>query len=252
MYFSKEDLDLFEKLDFPQKPVAVSLLREKPEGVERLDEKIRLCEMVRRAREREPFYADPENHNCEAGLHVLGYGDPPQPFTSGAFAYELKGYKSARAGSRPYHLNPMLCRNHNNFVAFSTLEKLSFEPDLLLLCTEGRSTQNVLRALLWSTGTILESRVTLSMECSWYIAYPYITGEINHFVGSVGYATHRGKVWEPGQIAVCIPYEKVPFLMENLREIPLTHEEEPWCGEEGLAFKKRIREKMGLDTTIID
>ena len=249
MYFSKEELEIFEKLEFPQKPVAVSLTIKQPEGIERLDEKIRVCDMVKRARERDPFYTDSENHTCEAGWSVLGYGDPPQAFTSGVFACELTGYKTPRAGSRVYHSNPKLAKNQINYVVFSTLDKLTFEPDLLLLCTDKRSTLLVLRALVWSTGHVLESKVTLSMECSWYIASPYITGEVNTFIGSVGFATHRAKTWAMGETAVCIPYEKVPMLMENLREMPW---EEPFYGEEGLEFKKRLREELGLDTSIID
>ena len=66
-----------------------------------------------------------------------------------------------------------------------------------------KSTLLVLRALVWSTGKVLESRVTLSMECSWYIAYPYITGEVNTFNGSVGYATQRAETWRPNEVAVC-------------------------------------------------
>ena len=38
MYFSQEDLDLFDKLQFPQVPVAVALTIIKPEGIERLDD----------------------------------------------------------------------------------------------------------------------------------------------------------------------------------------------------------------------
>lgn len=249
MYFSEEDLAKFEELNFPQKPVAVGLSIKKPEGVERLDEKIRLCDMVSLARVRDPFYTESEHHTCEAGWSVLGYGDPPQQFKSGTFACELTGFKTARAGSRPYHHNPKLIKKQINYVAFSTLDKLTFEPDLLLLCTDEMSTLRVLRALVWSTGKTLESRVTLTMECSWYIAYPYISGEVNHFPGSVGYATHRAKTWEPGETAVCIPYEKVQMLMENLRDIPRW---EPAMDEEGMKFKQDIRENLGLDTSIID
>ena len=249
MYFSENDLGLFEKLNFPQKTVAVSLLLNKPEGVERLDEKIRLCDMVTKAREREPFYTDGENHTCEAGWSVLGYGTPPQAFKSGAFACALQGYKTPRAGSRPYHLNLKLGKNQINYLAFSTLDKLTFEPDLLLFCTTDKSTLLMMRALVWSTGKVIESKVTLSMECAWYITYPYITGKVNTFAGSVGYATQRAKTWNPNEMAICIPYELVPMVIENLKEMPW---EEPFCGEDGLEFKKRIREELGLDTTIID
>lgn len=249
MYFSKEELEIFDKLEFPQKPVAIALTIKKPEGIERLDEKVRVCDMVSLARKREPFYTDSKNHTCEAGWSVLGYGEPPQPFTSGVFACELTGYRTPRAGSRPYHLNKKLAKNQINYVVFSTLDKLTFEPDLLLLCTTDKSTLLVMRALVWSTGKVIESRVTLSMECAWYITHPYITGEINTFAGSVGYATQRAETWRPNEMAVIIPQDQIPMVMENLRDMPW---EEPFYGEEGLEFKKRLREELGLETSIID
>jgi len=89
MYFSKEDLEIFKRLDFPQKPVAIALTIRQPKGIERLDDKIRVCDMVSLARKRAPFYTGSENHTCEAGWSVLGYGDPPHAFTSGTFACEL-------------------------------------------------------------------------------------------------------------------------------------------------------------------
>jgi uncharacterized protein (DUF169 family) len=251
MYFSKEDLEIIEKLDCPQKAIAVGLKLEIPKGIERLGENIRVCDMVKRARERAPFYADSDNHTCHAGWSVLGYGEPPPPFTSGEAASALMGYKTPEAGRRPYYYTHKLRKNSAKYVVFSTLDKLTFEPDLLLLCADAKQI-HLLRAVVWSTGKVLESRVTLSMECSWYIAYPIITGEINHFLGSVGYATHRAGTWNPGEVAICIPWSAVPAFMENLREMPWTM---PFYGPEGLEFKKKMLkrfEKVGIDQDTID
>ena len=74
MYFSKEDLEIFERLDFPQKPVAIALTIRQPKGIERLDDKIRVCDMVSLARKRAPFYTGSENHTstlCKAFRHLL-------------------------------------------------------------------------------------------------------------------------------------------------------------------------------------
>lgn len=251
MIISKEDMAIIEKLDCPQKPVAVGLKLEIPDGIERLDENIRVCDMVKRARERAPFYTDSENHTCDAGWSVLGYGDPPPPFTSGEAASALMGFKTPQAGRRPYYSVEKLKKGSAKYVVFSTLEDLTFEPDLLLLCAKAEQI-HMLRAVVWSSGKVLESRVTLSLECAWYIAYPIITGEINHFLGSVGYATHRAGTWNPGEVAICIPWCAVPGFMQNLREMPW---EMPFFGEGGVEFKKKMLkkfEKIGITQGSID
>ena len=53
--FKKEDLAILDKLNLEVKPIAVGLLNEIPDGIEKLDYPLSLCEMPRRAREVGPF-----------------------------------------------------------------------------------------------------------------------------------------------------------------------------------------------------
>ncbi len=53
-------------------PVGVSFLPVKPEGIERLDKSMALCEMINEAQHRDsPFYIDKDNEDC-AGAMMLG------------------------------------------------------------------------------------------------------------------------------------------------------------------------------------
>jgi len=72
MTITKKDLAILDKFEFGVQPVGVKFLAKRPDLVERLNENMTLCEMLKRAQEGNTFFADKENHTCEAGLYVLG------------------------------------------------------------------------------------------------------------------------------------------------------------------------------------
>ena len=48
-----------------------------PDRIQRLDENLAFCEMLKRAQEGKTFFADAQSHTCEAGLYVLGQAEAP-------------------------------------------------------------------------------------------------------------------------------------------------------------------------------
>ena len=90
MMLTKKDLAILDKFAFDVPPVGVKFLAKRPDNVERLAEKLALCEMLKRAQQGNTFFADAEDHTCEAGLYVLGQADSPEPFISGEFGAGLK------------------------------------------------------------------------------------------------------------------------------------------------------------------
>jgi len=66
----KTDLSVLKKLNFEREPVGVKFLYNKPEGIQRLENKLGLCEMLPEAHKGMAFYADEDNHEC-AGPLVL-------------------------------------------------------------------------------------------------------------------------------------------------------------------------------------
>lgn len=83
MTLTKKNLAILDKFDFKTQPVGVKFLVKRPDSVERLSENMAFCEMLKRAQEGDAFYADAENHTCEAGSYVLGQADAPEPFIGG-------------------------------------------------------------------------------------------------------------------------------------------------------------------------
>ena len=66
MTLTKTDLAILTKFDFNAPPVGVKFLAKRPDRVERLNEPMALCEMLKRAQEGDVFFVDKENHTCEA------------------------------------------------------------------------------------------------------------------------------------------------------------------------------------------
>ena len=118
----KKNLAILEKFEFGLPPVGVKFLPQPPDMVPRLDENLALCEMLKRAQEGKAFFADAQNHTCEAGMYVLGQADAPEPFISGQFGAGLQIYEAPRSASRLYHAKSSAgsFSLHNNIQSMSS------------------------------------------------------------------------------------------------------------------------------------
>ena len=158
MILTQEELGVLDKFDFDILPVGVKFLFQKPNMVERLDENMALCEMLKRAQEGNAFFADAQNHTCEAGLYVLGQADAPEPYISGVFGAGLGIFEDPRSAGRLYHYIPKIEKGVTNYVAFAPLDKLSFDPDVLIILAETSQTEILLRAMSYRTGQMWMSK----------------------------------------------------------------------------------------------
>jgi len=214
------DLSIFGKLDLEKPPVGVKYLFSKPEGIEPLDTKLALCEMLGEAQQRgAPFYFTKENENC-FGKATLGMiAESPAFAESGELGVKLEIFQDARANKRLFQVNPGLPKGTVNYVVFSPLDKINFEPDLLILMTNARQAEIVLRAMTYSTGELYESKTSTALSCSWLYAYPYLSGKVNYYITGLGFGSIGRKVFEPGWLLIAIPYNWLPTIAQNLKEM---------------------------------
>ena len=81
------------------KAVAVKLLaseEELPEGYDLIDEKVRHCEMIRKASYGEKFYSTIEQQSCLGGAGAIGLRDMPPKLASGEKYFELGRFKDLK------------------------------------------------------------------------------------------------------------------------------------------------------------
>jgi uncharacterized protein (DUF169 family) len=243
MDLNKESLEILNKFEFDIKPVAVKFLTEKPDKVTRLNENMALCEMLKRAQEGGAFFADLENHTCEAGPYVLGQADITEPFINGEFGAGLKIFDGTRSASRLYLHIPKIERGVVNYILFSTLDELSFDPDLLIILADPSQTEILMRAMSYRTGKMWVSKFTPAIGCAWTFVHPYLTGEVNYSVTGLGHGMKRRKLYPEGKQIVSIPFDVLPGILESLHNMPWVL---PAYEENGMEYVKELLDKLGL------
>ena len=245
----KTDLSIFKKFDFEKSPVAVKFLLNKPEGMEQVDKTMPFCQMIREAQERgTPFYFTKENEDC-FGAMVLGMMDTP-PFAEGGLLGEkFEIFQDARANKRLYQDLPKFPKGTVNYVALSTLDKLTFEPDLLILMATPSQAEIVLRAKSYSTGEAWDTRKTCVLGCAWLYVYPYLSGKVNHIVTGMSFGMKAHEVFPEGWILISIPWDWVPVITQNLKEMKwvlpsYTDGREKFLQRKGRVIEESAKEAM--------
>jgi len=213
------DLSIFKKFKFEKPPVGVKFLFFKPEGIEQIDKILPLCEMFKAAQQREtPFYFSKDNENC-VGKLVLGMEDMPLFVEAGELGPKFGIYQEPRANNKIYQYIPKFNRGIVNYVAFSPLNKLTFEPDLLILTATPSQAEIVLRAMSYSTGEIWAPKATPVLGCAWLYIYPYQSGKVNYTVTGLAFGMKAKQIFEEGWMLISIPYNWIPTITQNLKEM---------------------------------
>jgi uncharacterized protein (DUF169 family) len=243
MMLSKKDLSTLDKFAFDIPPVGVKFSAKRPDKVEKLAEKMAFCEMLKKAQQGNAFFADAENHACEAGLYVLGQADSPEPFISGEFGAGLRIFEEPRSASRLYLHIPTIGKGVIHYVAFSPLDKLSFDPDLLILLADTNQTEILLRAMSYRTGEMWESKFTAAIGCAWTYVYPYLSGKLNYTITGLGHGMRRRKLFPEGWQVISIPFDLLPSMLRTLQEMPWVL---PAYEADGQEFVGRLLNKLGM------
>ena len=174
--------------------------------------------MVREAQKEEPFYATVDNFTCVGPL-ITGMAEGDAVFESGHIGPALRIFEEARANRRLYHYITTLERNSVKYVAFSSIDKITFDPDVLILAADPTQLEIILRAMAYATGKQWTSQGTMVIACSWLMTYPYISGEMNFIITDVSHGMRAKQVFPPGTILISIPFDRINQIIEGLEKI---------------------------------
>jgi uncharacterized protein (DUF169 family) len=215
------DFSIFDGFNFERKMVAIKFLFDKPEGIPRLNKNMRICEMLREAQEgATPFYADNDNFLC-AGRSLLGLVDIEDitPSVSGRLATALEIFNEPRAAQKLPLQQPTLPRNTANYIAFTTTDKLPFDPDVLIITAKLSQTEILLRASTYTQGKVWTHKIMPYAACAWVYVYPYTSGELNYTVTGLSFGMKAHEVFPEGLWLVSIPYNLLPTVIQNLKDM---------------------------------
>jgi uncharacterized protein (DUF169 family) len=214
------DMSIYSKFDFENPPVGVKYLFYRPEGIEPLGKSLALCEMLKEAQQRKtPFYFTRENESCFGKTFLGMAGGTSGIADGGELGIKFGIFQEPRDNARLRRLAYSIEPGTINYVAFSPLDKLTFEPDLLLLMANPSQAEILLRAMTYSSGEMYESRSTCIGGCSWLYAYPYLSGKVNYMVTGLSFGMKGRRVFPEGWLLVSIPYQWIPAITRNLKEM---------------------------------
>jgi uncharacterized protein (DUF169 family) len=230
------DYSVFNKFDFERKPVGVKFLPTKPEGIERIKKGLSFCEMFKEAQTSSPFYVQKEDFHCIEPI-ILGMEDHDPMLHSGLIG-EVDGlFEEARANRKIYQYMPKMLKGSVNYVVFSPMDQLTFDPDVFIVTANVSQAHRLLRAWGYSSGDMWSCKGTSVAACSWLYIYPVISGELNFTITGLSLGMRALKVFPEGLILISIPWTQLPMIMENLQKMKWTITSDTVTGEE---HKKRI------------
>jgi uncharacterized protein (DUF169 family) len=240
----KLDFSILDKFNFETTPIGIKFTVEPVEGVPRITKKMTLCEMIKWAQDGKVFYAEAEDHTCEPALYILGQKDVEKAYINGEFGTGLQLFESPRSASRLYQHIYKIDRGTINYLSFAPLKKMTFEPDVLLITADTTQAEIIMRASSYKTGDMWISKYTAALGCDWLLVFPYISGEINRITTGMGFGMRRRHIFPEGLHLISVPFDKLPSLLQTLREFPWVPE--PYKPD-GLEYVRKLRTRLGLD-----
>ena len=244
--------ELIAKLGLELCPVAVKFCPNIPEGFERNEDELMLCQFVKNVMvTKRSYYIDVAEKPC-LGKCVLGIEKFNGATPAGLIGWECGMFKTAAGNAHLYHEIKTLYPGACNYVAFSPVEDCTFDPDMIIFVAPTDEAFNIMRATSWVTGDPWESKFTQVLSCAWMFPYPYVTGKVNFLPTNMQYGQRMAKSFESGQLIICVPYQKIDEMIKGLDEMDWT-----LLGlrgtEEATATEHKILEKidaMELDKTL--
>jgi len=220
----RNDYSPLGRLGLELPPVGVKFEFFRPEDVPPLDADARLslCEMLRFAQDKDKsFYFSREHNETCVGKIILGMEDFAPFEKSGQIGERLGVFDEARCNQNLYQFVPRLERDIANYVLFSPFDKLTFEPDVLVVSAKPEQAEVIMRATTYSTGEMYKSSCTPVMGCAWLLVHPYRTSAVNFIVPALVHGLHGRQVYPSDTLLIGIPYRWIPTVLENLGRMPL-------------------------------
>jgi uncharacterized protein (DUF169 family) len=155
----------------------------------------------------------------QCGEQVLGFMDYPPIMYSGQLGPMFSMFKNPGANRRIYDYVPHLPKDSVIYIIHASIDKMAFEPDLLIFTTSTSQAEILLRASSFSDGKMWQAKGSTCLACAWIYAHPYLSGEINYTVSGLGFSMKARGVLPDGLIIIAFPFDTISPLIENLKEM---------------------------------
>ncbi len=181
--------ELKERLGLDKSPVAIKfILREEdiPEGIEKIGENIRHCEMVQKASQGAMFYATNDEQMCKGGASAIGLMEAPEKIKTGEFYQSLGRFSSIGSAKRTLDeipkIDPMM-----KAVIYAPLEDIKFDPDVIVVICTPVQAMKLAQAMVYTRGGRVEASFSgIQSICADAVAGPFTKNTANITLGCSG------------------------------------------------------------------
>jgi len=178
-----------DKLGLEKSPVAVKLvLKEEdiPEGIPKIDETIRHCEMVQKAAQGATFYATVAEQKCKGGASAIGLMEAPEKVKTGEMYHSLKRFSSLGSAKRTMDAIPKI-DPIMQAIAYAPLETTPFDPDVVVIIANPKQAMEMAQAMVYTLGGRVEADFAgIQSLCADAVAGPYTRKRPNITLGCSG------------------------------------------------------------------
>lgn len=213
---------LKEKFGLERLPVAVKFAKsisDVPEGIVRIDEKLRHCEMITKAATGEIFYSTAEDHTCKGGAGAIHINTEPIPekILNGELYYNLGRFESKEAGKKVAEELPRL-EEYNEVIMYGPLEKAEFEPDALVIIASPLQGMKLAQGIVYKDQSRVKADFSgIQSLCADAVARPIITKTPNVTLACDG-SRNYAKIKE-GELILGFAKENIEPLIEAIENI---------------------------------
>ncbi|MCR5026027.1 MAG: DUF169 domain-containing protein [Methanobrevibacter sp.] len=207
------------KVKLTCKPVAMKLISEDeiPEGFELIDEKVRHCEMVRKASLGEKFYSTVEEQMCLGGAGAIGLRDMPEKLANGEKYFSLGRFKDLET-AKSLTAKLSIIKDQHWGIVYAPLDEANFKADVIQVITEPVGGMLLAQSIVYATGEkINPSFAGIQSLCGDAFANPYIEKGVNFTLGCDG--SRKAADIKDNEMAIGISADKIDEVISGLESI---------------------------------
>ena len=207
------------KVKLTCKPVAMKLISEDeiPEGFELIDEKVRHCEMVRKASLGEKFYSTVEEQMCLGGAGAIGLREMPEKLANGEKYFSLGRFKDLET-AKSLTAKLSIIKDQHWGIVYAPLDEANFKADVIQVITEPVGGMLLAQSIVYATGEkINPSFAGIQSLCGDAFANPYIEKGVNFTLGCDG--SRKAADIKDNEMTIGISADKIDEVISGLESI---------------------------------
>ena len=177
------------KIKLAAKPVAMKLIKTEddlPDGISLIDEKIRHCQMVRKASLGETFYSTIDQQLCLGGAGAIGLRDMPEKLANGEKYFSLGRFKDLETAKK-LTADLAIIEDRSWGIIYAPLDEADFEADVVQVITKPVGGMKLAQSLVYKTGEkAVGSFAGIQSLCGDAFSKPYLEDGVNYTLGCDG------------------------------------------------------------------